>query len=105
MTAYVLLEVGGFILALTCFMIMLFFGVWLGSKEKSLAGLLGFVVGTILIVMGELGRYNYYEQLIDDGYNVYVDGTLIDANKIDLHNYSITINEELKELYLTPHAN
>ena len=45
---------------------------------------------------------NTYEKALNSGYTVYVDGTLVDTEKIDINHYKITIDEEKCEVYLSP---
>jgi len=44
---------------------------------------------------------NIYEKALNSGYTVYLDGTLIDAEKIDINHYKMTIDEEKSEIYLS----
>ena len=43
-----------------------------------------------------------YEDALELNYNVFVNGSFIDGTKIDIKYYEMTINEDTKEVYLTP---
>ena len=49
-----------------------------------------------------MSQISKVEECIENGYEVYVDGTLVDSTKLDMENYTITIDDEKSEIYLTP---
>lgn len=68
-------------------------------------GLLFFLPGTLLGDYNESEKCSKsirYETALSSGYEVYIDGALIDGTKIDVNQYRMTINEDNKEIYLAP---
>lgn len=55
----------------------------------------GFLIEAAIIDKAEI--------CIRNGYDVYIDGEEVDATKVNLNSYSVLINSELQEIYLTPY--
>ena len=61
-----------------------------------------FCVAKGMNVCGKISRMDNVTECIKNGYEVYVDGVLADGTKLDMENYTFTIDDEKSEIYLTP---
>lgn len=61
----------------------------------------GVVIILIVALLWTISEYKSVPNLIEKGYEVYLDGEEVNADKVDINQYSISIDRENECIYLT----
>ena len=95
----------GLIIGLSYISIGYFFTAHIDNTDhiRMLTLIFGLFIILYLTITGvsKTVRENDVQTKIDNGYMTYIDGQEVDSTKIDIDQYTVTVNDDTKELYLT----